>query len=85
MKSFFTLILALFILLPGISQAQQVTDGNLKNCIAAAAGGSFDSLTDKDFLDITRIDCEKKNIVSIEGIENLANLPDQGYQSVSRS
>jgi hypothetical protein len=74
MKWFLTLFLAVFILLPGISQAQQVTDGNLKSCIASAAGRSFDSLSDKDLAEITVLECPEKDIFSIAGIENLANL-----------
>ena len=78
MKKILTLIWAVFILFPGLSQAQQVTDANLQNCIAAAAGGSFDSLSDRDFLDITMLDCPNKDIASISGIENLANLVELG-------
>ena len=45
MKRFLTLILAVFFLLPGLSQAEQITDVNLQTCIGAAAGTSFDSLS----------------------------------------
>jgi Leucine-rich repeat (LRR) protein len=74
MKRFLTLFLALFILLPGNSLAQQITDGNLKDCIAAAAGKSFDSLSGRELLEITVLECPEKDIASISGIENLANL-----------
>jgi hypothetical protein len=53
MKRFLTLLLAVIVLLPGLSQAQQVSDVNLQNCIAAAAGTSFDSLSASDLSAIT--------------------------------
>jgi len=74
MKRFLTLLLAVIVLLPGLSQADQVTDVNLQNCIAAAAGTSFDSLSASDLSAITILNCEQKGIASISGIQNLANL-----------
>ena len=74
MKRFLTLLLAVIVLLPGLSQAKQVTDVNLQNCIGAAAGTSFDSLSASDLSAITILNCEQKGIASISGIQNLANL-----------
>jgi hypothetical protein len=74
MKRFLTLLLAVIVLLPGLSQAQQVSDVNLQNCIAAAAGTSFDSLSASDLSAITILSCQEKDIASISGIENLVNL-----------
>ena len=74
MKRFLIFILALFILLPGLCQAVQVTDVNLQNCIGAAAGTSFDSLSASDLSAITILNCQEKDIASISGIQNLANL-----------
>ena len=74
MKRFLTLFLAVIVLLPGLSQAEQITDVNLQNCIGAAAGTSFDSLSASDLSAITILNCEEKGIASISGIENLANL-----------
>ena len=74
MKRFLTLLLAVIVLLPGLSQAEQITDVNLQNCIGAAAGTSFDSLSASDLSAITILNCEQKGIASISGIQNLANL-----------
>jgi hypothetical protein len=52
----------------------QISDVNLQNCIAAAAGTSFDSLSASDLSAITILNCEQKGIASISGIQNLANL-----------
>ena len=78
MKRFLTLLLAVIVLLPGVIQAQQVTDVNLQNCIGAAAGTSFDSLSASDLSAITILDCQQKGIASISGIENLVNLVELG-------
>jgi Leucine-rich repeat (LRR) protein len=74
MKRFLIFILALFILLPGLSKAGQITDVNLQTCIATAAGRSFGSLSDRDLLEITELECAEKDIASIAGIAKLANL-----------
>ena len=78
MKRFLTLLLAVIVLLPGVIQAQQVTDVNLQNCIGAAAGTSFDSLSASDLSAITILNCQQKGIASISGIENLVNLVELG-------
>ena len=74
MKRFLTLLLAVIVLLPGLIQAEQISDVNLQTCIAAAAGNSYDSLSDKELQEITVLKCPAKDIASVEGMENLVNL-----------
>lgn len=62
---------------PGTDQTcPEIVDANFKECLKKTTGKDFESMSDKELLNITSLTCENMGIKDISGIENLVNLSE---------